>query len=122
MRVVDGAHFDWWHVDTVLLDMDGTLLDLRFDNFFWREFVPLRFSEAHGIGPNLNGVFLRVQVALAGGRTSREVRDGQTGIEDDDTVDNSLFRTTKAADENRIFAKLDDVVRRGPGWAILKLL
>lgn len=49
MGLVDGAHFDWRGVDTVLLDMDGTLLDLRFDNFFWREFVPQRFSEAHGI-------------------------------------------------------------------------
>jgi len=49
MQLVDGAHFDWRHFDTVLLDMDGTLLDLRFDNFFWREFVPQRFSEEHGI-------------------------------------------------------------------------
>ncbi len=26
--------------DTLLLDMDGTLLDLAFDNYFWRELVP----------------------------------------------------------------------------------
>ena len=26
---------DWQQVDTVLLDMDGTLLDLAFDNYFW---------------------------------------------------------------------------------------
>ena len=25
---------DWTHIDTVLLDMDGTLLDLSFDNWF----------------------------------------------------------------------------------------
>jgi putative hydrolase of the HAD superfamily len=25
---------DWSAIDTVLLDMDGTLLDLRFDNWF----------------------------------------------------------------------------------------
>jgi len=50
MQLVDGAHFDWSEVDTVLLDMDGTLLDLRFDNFFWQEFVPRRYSEAKGIG------------------------------------------------------------------------
>jgi len=31
---------DWKKFDTVLLDMDGTLLDLHFDNFFWREHVP----------------------------------------------------------------------------------
>lgn len=31
---------DWRHYDTVLLDMDGTVLDLAFDNYFWRELVP----------------------------------------------------------------------------------
>ncbi len=31
---------DWERVDTVLLDMDGTLLDLRFDNWFWGTLVP----------------------------------------------------------------------------------
>ncbi|MCC7329497.1 MAG: hypothetical protein IT484_05000, partial [Gammaproteobacteria bacterium] len=30
----------WRDCDTVLLDMDGTLLDLSFDNWFWREAVP----------------------------------------------------------------------------------
>jgi HAD superfamily hydrolase (TIGR01509 family) len=49
MQIIDGAHFDWSGVDTVLLDMDGTLLDLRFDNYFWQEIVPKRYSEIHGI-------------------------------------------------------------------------
>jgi 5'-nucleotidase len=40
---------DWECVDTVLLDMDGTLLDLRFDNWFWQTFVPGRYAAAHGI-------------------------------------------------------------------------
>ena len=40
---------DWQSVDTVLLDMDGTLLDLRFDNWFWLTFVPSRYAAAHGI-------------------------------------------------------------------------
>lgn len=31
---------DWSKIETVLLDMDGTLLDLRFDNYFWRSVVP----------------------------------------------------------------------------------
>ena len=35
---------DWDRVDTVLLDMDGTLLDLGFDNYFWLELVPERFA------------------------------------------------------------------------------
>lgn len=38
---------DWSDIDTVLLDMDGTLLDLYFDSYFWREHVPLRFAEKH---------------------------------------------------------------------------
>jgi HAD superfamily hydrolase (TIGR01509 family) len=40
---------DWNKIDTVLLDMDGTLLDLNFDNHFWKEFVPLKFAEKQGI-------------------------------------------------------------------------
>ncbi|NTS76540.1 GMP/IMP nucleotidase [Catenovulum sp. SM1970] len=39
----------WKDIDTVLLDMDGTLLDLHFDNHFWLEFVPQRFAELQGI-------------------------------------------------------------------------
>lgn len=40
----------WQEIDTLLLDMDGTLLDLAFDNFFWRELVPARYSELRAIG------------------------------------------------------------------------
>ena len=40
---------DWTALDTVLLDMDGTLLDLNFDNHFWREHVPRRYAEKHGL-------------------------------------------------------------------------
>jgi putative hydrolase of the HAD superfamily len=36
---------NWSHIDTVLLDMDGTLLDLHFDNHFWLEHLPLKFSQ-----------------------------------------------------------------------------
>jgi putative hydrolase of the HAD superfamily len=36
---------DWSQIDTVLLDMDGTLLDLNFDNHFWKAFVPQRYAE-----------------------------------------------------------------------------
>ena len=32
--------FNWNEIDTVLLDMDGTLLDLHFDNQFWLHRVP----------------------------------------------------------------------------------
>ena len=36
----------------MFLDMDGTLLDLHFDNHFWLEHVPLRFGERHGLSPS----------------------------------------------------------------------
>lgn len=39
---------DWNNVDTVLLDMDGTLLDLNFDNHFWQQHLPKRYAEQHG--------------------------------------------------------------------------
>ena len=40
---------DWNGIDTVLVDMDGTLLDLSFDNLFWREIVPQRYARTHGM-------------------------------------------------------------------------
>lgn len=39
----------WSQIDTVLLDMDGTLLDLHFDNHFWLQHLPQRYAEHHGI-------------------------------------------------------------------------
>jgi len=38
---------NWSQIDTVLLDMDGTLLDLHFDSYFWLEFLPLRYAALH---------------------------------------------------------------------------
>ncbi len=40
---------DWTDIDTVLLDMDGTLLDLYFDNHFWIQHLPLRYAQRHGV-------------------------------------------------------------------------
>ena len=40
---------DWSQIDTVFVDMDGTLLDLAFDNVFWLEIVPARFAAARGL-------------------------------------------------------------------------
>jgi putative hydrolase of the HAD superfamily len=42
---------NWNDIDTVLLDMDGTLLDLHFDNYFWQHFLPARYAEFHNIEP-----------------------------------------------------------------------
>ncbi len=40
---------DWREIDTVLLDMDGTLLDLHFDSYFWLEHLPRRYAELRGL-------------------------------------------------------------------------
>ena len=40
---------EWDKITTVLLDMDGTLLDLHFDNFFWLQFMPAEYAKHHGI-------------------------------------------------------------------------
>lgn len=40
---------DWTRIDTVLLDLDGTLLDLVFDNRLWLEEVPRRYAVAQGL-------------------------------------------------------------------------
>jgi putative hydrolase of the HAD superfamily len=40
---------EWDALHTVCLDMDGTVLDLRFDNLFWLEALPRRWGEVHGV-------------------------------------------------------------------------
>lgn len=42
-------YIPWQEIDTVLLDMDGTLLDLHFDNYFWLTHLPARYAEAHQV-------------------------------------------------------------------------
>ena len=40
---------DWNLIDTVLLDMDGTLLDRHFDDHFWLDHVPMRYAQKNGM-------------------------------------------------------------------------
>jgi len=40
---------DWQSIETVFLDMDGTLLDLHFDNHFWLEHMPQRYAQKHSL-------------------------------------------------------------------------
>lgn len=39
----------WRKIDTVLLDLDGTLLDKYFDDFFWEKFLPEVFARKNHI-------------------------------------------------------------------------
>jgi HAD superfamily hydrolase (TIGR01509 family) len=40
---------DWAAIDTVLLDLDGTLLDLHYDTHFWHEVVPATWGASRGL-------------------------------------------------------------------------
>ncbi len=42
-------HVDWAQLDTILLDMDGTLLDLAFDNHFWGTVIPEQWGRRYGL-------------------------------------------------------------------------
>jgi len=35
--------------DTLMLDMDGTILDLAYDNFVWKDLVPRRYAAENGL-------------------------------------------------------------------------
>lgn len=39
---------DWQQIDAVLLDMDGTLLDLHFDNYYWHDLLPALYAKNNG--------------------------------------------------------------------------
>ncbi len=41
-----GKPLAWSSIEWVLLDMDGTVLDLSYDNWFWRTLVPARYAAA----------------------------------------------------------------------------
>ena len=43
------SHPDWSSIDTVLLDLDGTLLDQAYDNHIWRDLIPQRFAVLRGL-------------------------------------------------------------------------
>ncbi len=41
--------------------MDGTVLDLRFDNLFWLEALPRRWAQVHGVGEEEAIVMLKAR-------------------------------------------------------------
>lgn len=62
--------FSWAQIDDVLLDMDGTLLDRHFDNFFFEEELPRRYARLHALPfeearDQLMGMYRSVEGELA---------------------------------------------------------
>lgn len=49
MNALKPIPVDWNTIQTVFLDMDGTLLDLHFDNHFWLEHMPVQYADKHSI-------------------------------------------------------------------------
>jgi len=49
IKKISAQAVSWQAIDTVLLDMDGTLLDLHFDNHFWLSHVPACYAKKHDL-------------------------------------------------------------------------
>jgi len=49
----------WQRIDCVLLDMDGTLLDLHFDNYFWLDYLPACYAQQKDLTLNQATHYLR---------------------------------------------------------------
>ena len=110
--------FSGRHIDTILLDMDGTILDLAYDNYFWRELVPRCVARARG----LDHVPAREQVY--------ELYEGKLGTLDwycldywTDTLQLDL-RSLKAASMQRIrfLPGARDFLRRATGSGLRLIL
>ncbi|MEM8547528.1 MAG: haloacid dehalogenase-like hydrolase, partial [Pseudomonadota bacterium] len=50
-------------VETLLLDLDGTLLDLAYDNYFWEELIPAAYAAEHGLDPEAAVIEVRERIA-----------------------------------------------------------
>jgi putative hydrolase of the HAD superfamily len=51
----------WKQIQTVLLDMDGTLLDLHFDNHFWLDHLPNKLARQRNISKIAAKEIMRVE-------------------------------------------------------------
>jgi len=58
----------WSAVNTLLLDMDGTLLDLAYDNYFWRACLPQAYARRHGLEATAAQRELFARLAASEGR------------------------------------------------------
>ena len=58
----------WETIDTVLLDMDGTLLDLHFDNVFWLDYMPQYYADKNGLSRAAADAYLQPLMASYSGQ------------------------------------------------------
>ncbi|AGH82484.1 hydrolase [Psychromonas sp. CNPT3] len=55
-------------VDFILLDMDGTLLDLHYDSHFWLEFIPQQYAIKEGLSLTQAITYVYAQYAKVSGQ------------------------------------------------------
>jgi 5'-nucleotidase len=75
---------DWSRIDHVLLDLDGTLLDLDFDNHFWQILVPRVWGAPRGLDPEAARQILKPRFAACAGTLpwySTEYWSAELGID-----------------------------------------
>lgn len=51
MRTQCTPLFSWDTIDKVFLDLDGTLLDKHYDDYFWEHYVPEAYAVKHKVAP-----------------------------------------------------------------------
>ncbi len=59
---------NWEKINFVILDMDGTLLDLHFDNYFWQTHIPSKYAKAHNISLEEAQEYLHIETSKVSGQ------------------------------------------------------
>lgn len=80
------AKLAWQEIQTVWLDMDGTLLDLHFDNHFWNEYVPAKLADKTGQSLAQAHAYMNEQYAKVHGTIKWYCLDYWTDLLDLDIV------------------------------------
>ena len=59
---------NWEKINFVILDMDGTLLDLHFDNYFWQTHIPSKYAKAHNMSLKEAQEYLNIETSKVSGK------------------------------------------------------